>query len=77
MDLFYTPCGIPGPSAGTIKPPPFRYAFEKAMLADMTVDELKLYDKAGIAITDACGRVELARKETWQEGRQEGWQEGR
>ncbi|MBF0342091.1 MAG: Rpn family recombination-promoting nuclease/putative transposase, partial [Magnetococcales bacterium] len=27
--------------------PPFRHAFERAMLANMTMDELELYDKAG------------------------------
>lgn len=52
--------------------PPFRHAFEKALLANMTQDELELYDKAGIAIADARGRVELARKEGREEGRQEG-----
>ncbi|MBF0109204.1 MAG: Rpn family recombination-promoting nuclease/putative transposase [Magnetococcales bacterium] len=55
---------------------PFRHAFEKAMMANMTRDELELYDKAGIAITDARGRVALAWKEGQQEGRQEGLREG-
>ncbi|MBF0425726.1 MAG: Rpn family recombination-promoting nuclease/putative transposase [Magnetococcales bacterium] len=56
---------------------PFRHAFEKAMVANMTPDELELYDKAGIAIADARGRVDLAREEGRQEGREEGRQEGR
>ncbi|MBF0107971.1 MAG: Rpn family recombination-promoting nuclease/putative transposase [Magnetococcales bacterium] len=43
---------------------PFRHAFEKAMMANMTRDELELYDKAGMAITDARGQVEP----TWKEG---------
>ncbi|MEO5351230.1 MAG: Rpn family recombination-promoting nuclease/putative transposase [Magnetococcus sp. YQC-3] len=56
--------------------PPFRHAFEKALVANMTPDELDLYDKAGIAIADARGRVELARKEGVQEGIQIGEQTG-
>ncbi|MBF0310085.1 MAG: DUF4351 domain-containing protein, partial [Magnetococcales bacterium] len=51
---------------------PIRHAFEKAMVANMTPDELELYDKAGIAITDARGAVELAREEGEAKGRQEG-----
>ncbi|WP_130472990.1 DUF4351 domain-containing protein, partial [Candidatus Magnetaquicoccus inordinatus] len=56
--------------------PPFRHAFEKAMLANMTEDELDLYDKAGIAIADTRGRLKLAREEGKQEGRAEGRAEG-
>ncbi|HIJ83751.1 MAG TPA: Rpn family recombination-promoting nuclease/putative transposase [Magnetococcales bacterium] len=56
--------------------PPFRQAFEKAMVANMTQDELDLYDKAGIAIADARGRIELARKEGIQIGEQRGEQIG-
>ncbi|MBF0309939.1 MAG: hypothetical protein HQL56_10460, partial [Magnetococcales bacterium] len=51
---------------------PIRHAFEKAMMANMTPDEMELYDKAGIAITDARGAVELAREEGEARGRQEG-----
>ncbi|MBF0436048.1 MAG: PD-(D/E)XK nuclease family transposase, partial [Magnetococcales bacterium] len=47
---------------------PIRHAFEKARVANMTADELDLYDKAGIAIADARGRVELAREEGEQIG---------
>ncbi|MBF0190731.1 MAG: Rpn family recombination-promoting nuclease/putative transposase [Magnetococcales bacterium] len=56
--------------------PPFRHAFEKAMVANMTKDELDLYDKAGIAIADARGRIELAREEGREEGIQIGAQRG-
>ncbi|MBF0612477.1 MAG: Rpn family recombination-promoting nuclease/putative transposase [Magnetococcales bacterium] len=55
---------------------PIRHAFEKARVANMTPDELELYDKAGIAITDARGRVELAREEGEQIGIQIGEQRG-
>ncbi|MBF0426272.1 MAG: Rpn family recombination-promoting nuclease/putative transposase [Magnetococcales bacterium] len=55
---------------------PIRHAFEKARVANMTPDELELYDKAGIAIADARGRVELAREEGIQKGIQIGEQKG-
>ncbi|MBF0183925.1 MAG: Rpn family recombination-promoting nuclease/putative transposase [Magnetococcales bacterium] len=55
---------------------PFRHAFEMAMVANMSAEELELYEKAGIAIADARGAVELARKEGEQKGRQEGEQLG-
>ncbi|MBF0610693.1 MAG: Rpn family recombination-promoting nuclease/putative transposase [Magnetococcales bacterium] len=48
---------------------PIRHAFEKARVANMTPDELELYDKAGIAIADARGRLDLAREEGEQKGR--------
>ncbi|MBF0184405.1 MAG: Rpn family recombination-promoting nuclease/putative transposase [Magnetococcales bacterium] len=51
---------------------PFRHAFEMARVANMSVEELELYEKAGIAITDARGAVELARDEGRRAGRQEG-----
>ncbi|MEO5363903.1 MAG: DUF4351 domain-containing protein, partial [Magnetococcus sp. DMHC-8] len=38
---------------------------------NMTVDELEMYDKAGIAIADARGAVEQSRQEGRQEGRQD------
>ncbi|MBF0161562.1 MAG: Rpn family recombination-promoting nuclease/putative transposase [Magnetococcales bacterium] len=57
--------------------PPFRHAFEMAMVANMTAEELEMYDKAGIAIADARGAVELAQEEALRKGRQEGWQKGR
>ncbi|MEO5333056.1 MAG: Rpn family recombination-promoting nuclease/putative transposase [Magnetococcus sp. YQC-5] len=55
---------------------PFRHAFEMAMVANMTNDELELYEKAGMAITDARGAIQLAREEGEQKGLQEGRQEG-
>ncbi|MBF0583324.1 MAG: Rpn family recombination-promoting nuclease/putative transposase [Magnetococcales bacterium] len=55
---------------------PFRHAFEMAMVANMTAEELEMYDKAGIAIADARGAVEQAREEALREGRQEGIQIG-
>ncbi|MBF0437074.1 MAG: DUF4351 domain-containing protein, partial [Magnetococcales bacterium] len=45
--------------------------------ANMTADELELYDKAGIAIADARGRVDLAREEGEQIGELRGEQRGR
>ncbi|MBF0161864.1 MAG: Rpn family recombination-promoting nuclease/putative transposase [Magnetococcales bacterium] len=56
---------------------PFRHAFEMAMVANMTSEELEMYDKAGIAIADARGAVELAREEALREGEQKGEQKGR
>ncbi|MBF0139045.1 MAG: Rpn family recombination-promoting nuclease/putative transposase [Magnetococcales bacterium] len=55
---------------------PIRHAFEKARVANMTADELELYDKAGIAIADARGRLELAREEGREEGERIGVQRG-
>ncbi|MBF0133786.1 MAG: DUF4351 domain-containing protein [Magnetococcales bacterium] len=49
---------------------PFRHAFEMAMVANMTAEELALYDDAGIAIADARGGIELARQEGEQRGEQ-------
>ncbi|MBF0141064.1 MAG: Rpn family recombination-promoting nuclease/putative transposase [Magnetococcales bacterium] len=57
---------------GKMQADPIRHAFEKARVANMTTDELELYDKAGIAITDARGRIELA----LQEGEMKGIQKG-
>ena len=60
---------------------PFHHAFEKARVANMDRQELEYYDKAGMAITDARGAIELALEEGerkgWQKGLQEGRQEGR
>ncbi|MBF0095959.1 MAG: Rpn family recombination-promoting nuclease/putative transposase [Magnetococcales bacterium] len=55
---------------------PFRHAFEMARVANMTAEELEMYDKAGIAIADARGAVELAREEALREGEQKGIQIG-
>ena len=55
---------------------PFRHAFERARLANMDKEELEYYDRAGMAIADARGAIELARDEGMEEGRQEGRQEG-
>ncbi|MBF0627451.1 MAG: Rpn family recombination-promoting nuclease/putative transposase [Magnetococcales bacterium] len=55
---------------------PFHHAFEMALVANMTADELELYEKAGIAIADARGMVELAKAEGRAEGRAEGIQLG-
>jgi predicted transposase/invertase (TIGR01784 family) len=55
---------------------PFRHAFEMALVANMTAEELEMYDNAGIAIADARGAVELAREEALREGREEGRQDG-
>ncbi|MBF0185417.1 MAG: Rpn family recombination-promoting nuclease/putative transposase [Magnetococcales bacterium] len=55
---------------------PFRHAFEMARVANMTAEELEMYDNAGIAIADARGAVELAREEALREGAQIGEQTG-
>lgn len=55
---------------------PIRHAFEKARVANMTEEEYELYEKAGIAVTDAQGAIQLAKDEGRQKGRQEGRQEG-
>ncbi|MEO5339822.1 MAG: Rpn family recombination-promoting nuclease/putative transposase [Magnetococcus sp. MYC-9] len=56
---------------------PFRHAFEMAMVANMTAEEVEMYDKAGIAIADARGAVDLAREEGERRGEQRGEQKGR
>jgi predicted transposase/invertase (TIGR01784 family) len=56
---------------------PFRHAFAMAMVANMTAEELEMYDKAGLAIADARGALELAREEALREGREKGREEGR
>ncbi|MBF0192197.1 MAG: Rpn family recombination-promoting nuclease/putative transposase [Magnetococcales bacterium] len=55
---------------------PFLHAFEMAMVANMTAEELEMYDNAGIAIADARGVVEQARQEGLREGEQKGRQDG-
>ncbi|MBF0623616.1 MAG: Rpn family recombination-promoting nuclease/putative transposase [Magnetococcales bacterium] len=40
---------------------PLRHAFEKARLANMSREELELYESAGVALADARGAVEQAR----------------
>ena len=55
---------------------PIRHAFEKAMVANMTPEEYELYEKAGMAIADAQGVVQLAREEGIQIGEQRGIQIG-
>ncbi|MEO5372540.1 MAG: hypothetical protein H7833_20915, partial [Magnetococcus sp. DMHC-1] len=52
--------------------PPIRHAFEKAMAANMTAEELEFYDNAGIAIADKRGAIEQA----LEDGRVKGIQEG-
>ncbi|MBF0627400.1 MAG: Rpn family recombination-promoting nuclease/putative transposase [Magnetococcales bacterium] len=54
---------------------PFHHAFERALVANMTADELELYEKAGIAIADARGMLELAKEEGIQIGERRGRQE--
>ncbi len=51
---------------------PFRHAFEMAMVANMTIEELEMYDNAGIAIADARGAVELGELRGEQRGIQIG-----
>lgn len=61
----------------TIQVEPIRHAFERARVATLSTDELELYDKAGIALTDTQGALQLAREEGEQAGREKGRQEGR
>ncbi len=56
---------------------PIRHAFEKARVANMTLEEYEYYEKAGMAITDARGVVQVAREEGHRAGREEGLQAGR
>ncbi|MBF0143081.1 MAG: Rpn family recombination-promoting nuclease/putative transposase [Magnetococcales bacterium] len=56
---------------------PIRHAFEKAMVANMSAEEYEMYEKAGIAITDARGAILLAREEGRQEGERTGERKGR
>jgi len=47
---------------------PFSHAFEKALVVNMDREEFELYEKAGMALTDAKGAIELAREEgRWEE----------
>ena len=55
---------------------PIRHAFEKARVANMTEEEYELYEKAGIAVTDAQGAIQLAKDEGRQEGEQKGERKG-
>ncbi|MEO5369197.1 MAG: Rpn family recombination-promoting nuclease/putative transposase [Magnetococcus sp. DMHC-1] len=56
--------------------PPIRHAFEKAMAANMTAEELEFYDNAGIAIADKRGAIEQALEDGRVKGIQEGIQKG-
>ncbi|MEO5327028.1 MAG: Rpn family recombination-promoting nuclease/putative transposase [Magnetococcus sp. THC-1_WYH] len=51
---------------------PIRHAFEMARVANMTAEEFELYEKAGIAIADARGALELAREEGEKRGEERG-----
>ncbi|MBF0420132.1 MAG: Rpn family recombination-promoting nuclease/putative transposase [Magnetococcales bacterium] len=55
---------------------PIRHAFEKALVANMSRKELEYYDKAGMAIADARGAIELALEEGEKKGLQKGLQKG-
>ena len=46
----------------------FMHAFEKASVINMPKDEFELYEKEGMAVTDARGAIELAREEGKLEG---------
>ncbi|MBF0138430.1 MAG: PD-(D/E)XK nuclease family transposase, partial [Magnetococcales bacterium] len=48
--------------------PPIRHAFEKAMAANMTAEELEFYDNAGIAIADKRGAIEQAMEDGERKG---------
>ncbi|MBF0626093.1 MAG: DUF4351 domain-containing protein [Magnetococcales bacterium] len=56
---------------------PVRHAFEKARVSNMTVEEFEEYDKAGMAVTDAQGALQVARQEGRDEGEKIGIQKGR
>ena len=55
---------------------PFCHAFEKARMANMDTDELEYYDKAGMAIEDTRGAIELAEEEGMERGVHIGEQRG-
>ncbi len=54
----------------------FTRAFEKARLANMTAQELEYYDKAGMAVADARGAIELAIEEGLAKGIKKGIEQG-
>lgn len=56
---------------------PFCRAFERARVANMTSEELEMYEKACMAIVDARGLVVNARREGVEEGIQIGEEKGR
>ena len=60
-----------------LKEPPYKTAFEVAMVSRMTRDEYELYDNAAMQITDHKGSLEFAHKEGFQEGMEKGKEEGR
>jgi len=56
---------------------PFAHAFEKALVVNMDKEEFELYEKAGMALTDARGAIELAEEKGMRKGREEGIKEGK
>ncbi len=60
----------------SLRDEPFHHAFEKARVANMNREELEYYDKAGMAIADARGAIELARDEGKEDGLREGHRQG-
>ncbi len=54
----------------------FVHAFEKAKVANMTPEELEYYEKAGMAIADELGALELAKEEAQKKGEKIGEKRG-
>jgi len=54
----------------------FMQAFEKARIANMNKEELEYYDKAGIAVADERGAIELALEEGEKRGIEKGFEKG-
>jgi predicted transposase/invertase (TIGR01784 family) len=50
----------------------FIHAFEKARVANMSLEEWEYYDKAGMAIADERGAMELAKEEAEKKGKKKG-----
>ncbi|MBF0625679.1 MAG: hypothetical protein HQL82_12825, partial [Magnetococcales bacterium] len=59
-----------------IRGAPIRHAFEKARVANMSMEEYELYEKAGMALTDARGALQEAREEGEKAGLEKGRQQG-
>jgi hypothetical protein len=60
----------------SLKTEPFLTAFEKAKRINMDEEEFEYYEKAGMAITDTKGSIELAMEEGMEKGKKEGILEG-
>ena len=74
---FIKEAGVLKDIPGRLNEGPFRHAFEKALVANMNPEEFELYEKAGMAIADTRGAIDLAREEGERIGEQRGVRKGR